>query len=109
MEDGFLSRFLVIQYEHDRPDENANILERPDDAMVRYLCAIANIADVAIAKGDTHAVLRTEEAARKLQEFSNMASKNIRGTADESRRQMWNRATLKVLRVAALQIGSASC
>lgn len=102
MEDGFLSRFLVIQYEHDRPDENANILDRPDDAMVRYLCAIANSADTAITKGESQAVLRTEEAARKLQEFSLMAAKNIRSTNDESRRQMWNRATLKVLRVAAL-------
>lgn len=102
MEDGFLSRFLVIQYEDDRPDENANILERPDDAMVRYLAGLANASDTAIANGQSQPVLRTEEAARKLQEFSNMASKNIRGTADESRRQMWNRATLKVLRVAAL-------
>jgi len=102
MEDGFLSRFLVIQYEGDRPDENANILERPDDALVMYLCSIANAADTANARGETQPVLRTEEAARKLQDFSLMAAKNIRGTTDESRRQMWNRATLKVLRVAAL-------
>src|SRR3546814_11738445 len=95
MEDGFLSRFLVIQYEHDRPDENANILDRPDDAMVRYLCAIANSADTAITKGESPAVLRTEEAARKLQEFSLIAAKNISRTTDESRRQMWNRATRK--------------
>lgn len=102
MEDGFLSRFLVIQYEGDRPDENHNILERPDDAMVKYLCAIANVADEANRLGESQGVLRTEEAARRLQEFSLLSSKNIRSTTDESKRQMWNRATLKVLRIAAL-------
>lgn len=102
MEDGFLSRFLVIQYEGDRPEENANIIEYPDEALVQYLCGIANMADLSNGKGETQAVQRTEEAARMLKRFSDDAAKNIRGTTDESRRQMWNRATLKALRLAAL-------
>lgn len=101
MEDGFLSRFLVIQYEGDRPNENTNILERPDEALAHYLSGMAKAA-IDNNNGKSQPVLRTEEAARKLQEFSDMAAKNIRSTLDESRRQMWNRATLKVLRVAAL-------
>lgn len=102
MEDGFLSRFLVIQYEGDRPQENANIIEYPDDALTTYLCSLANSADVNIAKGESMAVQRTEDAAKMLQEFSTRAANNIRSTTDESRRQMWNRATLKALRVAGL-------
>jgi hypothetical protein len=102
MEDGFLSRFLVIQYEGDRPAENANIIEFPDDALTTYLCSVANQADVNIGKGESQAVLRTEEAARMLSEFSTRSANNIRATTDESRRQMWNRATLKALRVAGL-------
>lgn len=102
MEDGFLSRFLVIQYEGDRPAENANIIEYPDDALTTYLCAMANQADLNIAKGESASVQRTEEAARFLAEFSTRAANNIRSTTDESRRQMWNRATLKALRVAGL-------
>lgn len=102
MEDGFLSRFLVIQYEGDRPAENANIIEFPDDALTMYLCAIAGQADVNIAKGESQAVQRTEEAARFLAEFSTRSANNIRSTTDESRRQMWNRATLKALRVAGV-------
>lgn len=102
MEDGFLSRFLVIQYEGDRPSENPNIIEYPDDAMVKYLCAMANMADINISKGESMPVQRTEEAARMLAEFSARSANNIRMTTDESRRQMWNRATLKALRVAAL-------
>lgn len=102
MEDGFLSRFLIIQYEGDRPAENANILEYPDDALVTYLCAIANQADTSNGRGESQPVLRTEEAARMLSEFSTQAANNIRATSDESRRQMWNRATLKALRVAGV-------
>lgn len=102
MEDGFLSRFLVIQYEGDRPAENANIIEFPDDALTTYLCAMANAADINIARGESQDVKRTEEAARMLAEFSTRSANNIRSTTDESRRQMWNRATLKALRVAGL-------
>lgn len=102
MEDGFLSRFLVIQYEGDRPAENANIIEYPDDALVTYLCGMANMADTSNAKGESMPVLRTEEAARLLSEFSTRSANNIRSTTDESRRQMWNRATLKALRIAGL-------
>lgn len=102
MEDGFLSRFLVIQYEGDRPSENANIIEYPDDALVKHLCGMAGQADILISKAESTPVQRTEEAARMLAEFSTRAANNIRSTSDESRRQMWNRATLKALRVAAL-------
>lgn len=102
MEDGFLSRFLIIQYEGDRPDENANIIEYPDDALVTYLCNLANMADTSNGNGRSQAVNRTEEAARMLNEFSIKSANNIRSTTDESRRQMWNRATLKALRVAGL-------
>lgn len=102
MEDGFLSRFLVIQYEGDRPAENANIIEYPDDALVTYLCGMANMADTSNAKGESMPVLRTEEAARLLSDFSTRSANNIRSTTDESRRQMWNRATLKALRIAGL-------
>lgn len=102
MEDGFLSRFLVIQYEGDRPDKNPNIIEFPDDALVTYLCSMANSADISIAKGESMPVQRSEAAAKMLNDFDNLSAHNIRSTSDESRRQMWNRATLKALRVAGL-------
>jgi hypothetical protein len=102
MEDGFLSRFLVIAYNGDRPDKNPTMIDAPDTALVRYLCAMAFQADANIGNGQTQPVSRTEEAARTLEAFDNKSSDNIRKTSDEARRQMWNRATLKALRVAAI-------
>lgn len=102
MEDGFLSRFLVIQYEGDRPEENTNMIEVPDTALVTYLCSMAFQADANIGNGSSQMIERTEEAAKILSSFSHRAADHIRGTQDEARRQMWNRATLKVLRVASI-------
>lgn len=102
MEDGFLSRFLVIEYTGDRPEENVDIIDYPDNAMVEYLCSIAFQADANIGNMVSQKVERSEEAAQILSEFSKMAANKIRESTDESRRQMWNRATLKVLRVSAL-------
>ena len=102
MEDGFLSRFLVIAYDGDRPDENTNMIEYPDSALTRYLCGMAFQADANIGNALSQPVERTEEAARTLAAFSHRAADEIRATNDEARRQMWNRATLKVLRIAAL-------
>ncbi len=102
MEDGFLSRFLVIAYNGDRPDENKAMVEYPDSALVNYLCSLAVQADTNIGNGQSQMVERTEEAARILAAFSHDAADRIRGTNDEARRQMWNRAVLKVLRIAAI-------
>jgi hypothetical protein len=102
MEDGFLSRFLIIAYDGERPETNTRMIEAPDTAMVRYLTNMAFQADTNIGNGQSQFVERTEEAARILAAFGHKADNKIRSFSDESRRQMWNRATLKVLRVASL-------
>jgi hypothetical protein len=102
MEDGFLSRFLIVGYDGDRPDENHAIVSTPDDALRDYLVHMAAQAHRLIAANDSQLVKRTEEAAAIITAFSQEANAQIRKTDDESRRQMWNRAVLKALRVAAL-------
>ena len=102
MEDGFLSRFLVVGYDGDRPDENPEILETPDDQLRDHLVFLAGTAFQRIAGGSSQPVQRTEAASKIAKAFSEEANKNIRKTDDESRRQMWNRAALKALRIAAL-------
>jgi hypothetical protein len=102
MEDGFLSRFLIIGYDGDRPRENPSMLEKPDDALRDALCAVATHAHTQIHSGSSCQVGRTEEAANIMKAFSDECHDNINGLEDESRRQMWNRAALKAFRVAAL-------
>lgn len=102
MEDGFLSRFLIIECTSDRPKENKRPLEFPDSALVKYLCGMAFQADANIGNGLSQPVLRKEEASVLLAQFSDMCDDRINGTNDEARRQMWNRAALKVLRLSAV-------
>jgi hypothetical protein len=102
MEDGFLSRFLIIGYDGDRPDRNPAMLEVPDAALVQALVDIAAQAHAQINKGASMPLGRTEEAAQIMATFDAEAHQKITSTNDESRRQMWNRASLKALRVAAL-------
>lgn len=102
MEDGFLSRFLIVGYEGDRPNENHEIISTPDDALRDQLVHIAAQAHRLMAANDSQLVQRTEAAAAIITAFTQEANANIRKTDDESRRQMWNRATLKALRISAL-------
>lgn len=102
MEDGFLSRFLIVGYDGDRPERNPAMLEVPDDALIQALVDIASQAHAQINKGSSMPLGRTEEAAQIMADFDREAHTMITSTNDESRRQMWNRASLKALRVAAL-------
>jgi hypothetical protein len=102
MEDGFLSRFLVIGYDGDRPVANKRLLEVPDDALVAALVAICEQAHSQNNLGASQQVGRTEEAAAIMAAFGEECDEQITRTDDESRRQMWNRAELKALRIAAL-------
>jgi len=102
MEDGFLSRFLIVEYDGQRPEPNQNAITVPDRALIDSIKAMVDQADGLILKGQSQPITRTEEAAQLMNAFERECGQQINSTDDESRRQMWNRAALKSLRVAAL-------
>ena len=102
MEDGFLSRFLIIEYTGDRPVSNLSQILTPDESLRDALVKLATHADRSNNEKQSHPVGRSEQAARLMSEFEQLCDNKINGTTDESYRQMWNRAALKVLRVSAL-------
>lgn len=101
MEDGFMSRLLVIEYEGDRPTLNRN-----GEAIAGWVRdRFAQIAGQALTIMSNHTVQMVEfdaRAERILDDFNLLCDRRINETDNESRRQMWNRAHLKVLRLAAL-------
>ncbi len=102
IEDGFLSRFLIIEYNGLRPEMNRNQTLIPDAPLRESLVKLASQASVLIGAKKSQPVGRTEAAAELLNQFETECDKQINLTNDESRRQMWNRACLKVLRLSAL-------
>lgn len=101
MEDGFLSRFIAVEYNGDRPSENKRRTNVPDQALATWLSNIANQATKYILDGAVD-VQCTYEAESLFESFSLECDYNVNRTQDESQRQMWNRAALKVMRIAAL-------
>jgi hypothetical protein len=102
MEDGFMSRFLIVEYDGLRPEANKLPLTAPDEYMKRALNSIAQQADNMTAKDYSQLINRTEDARILMESFELECDNKINGTNDESRRQMWNRAALKSLRIAGL-------
>lgn len=112
MADGFLSRFTIVQYNGDRPDTNPHQDLNPPQAIMDHITALASLAVAINGQGgllgprDSLLVGRTDESAAMIKEFDKQCDINIRGSTDEAWRQMWNRASLKAQRLAAL-LGAA--
>lgn len=102
MEDGFLSRFLVVAYDGDRPDENHEIVTEPSPTLVKHLKEMGEAAFRRNLKNESQPVDRRADAAAILKAFSQEMSNNIRNSNEENQRFIWNRANLKVLRISAL-------
>jgi hypothetical protein len=108
MHDGFLSRFTIVEYKGGRPPMNMyqNLIPpKPlTDAISNLVVQASQIlgAGGVMGKRDSVLVGRTEEAAALLHEFELECDNNINANEDEFVRQMWNRAALKVLRIASL-------
>jgi hypothetical protein len=102
MEDGFLSRFLVIEYDGDRPPMNRSQVMIPDKALEDSIVSLAYQANALITGQQSHPIGRTEESARVMDAFEKECDHEINSSEEESYRQMWNRAGLKVLRVSGL-------
>lgn len=102
MSDGFMSRFCVIEYSGDRPARNPAHVDRPPEPLVRHLATIMQHAGKASAADVFQKVAFSPAAQALLDRFDEECDTGIVGQDDENLRQLWNRAHLKALRVAAL-------
>lgn len=102
MEDGFLSRFTIVEYNGERPAANKNPNIVPPTYLADGVADLVQRVSGLLGRNGTAPVNRTEEAARMMAEFEAECDGQINSTNDEAWRQMWNRASLKTLRIAAL-------
>lgn len=102
MEDGFMSRFLLVEYDGQRPPLNVNPLREPSKALGDAVADLCTHAMTLLDRQDTVMVSRTNDAALMMEKFEKECDAQINGTNDEMWRQMWNRASLKMMRVSAL-------
>jgi hypothetical protein len=101
MQDGFMSRFIVIEYAGLRPEFNtANSVPIPNDLYNILLNGAENVMHC--PPGGFMDVAMSREAQIMLDAFDKHCDEQINATDDESWRQMWNRAHLKTLKVAGL-------
>lgn len=103
MEDGFLSRFLIIEYNGKRPPSNQDKNERMCEKMVEALGDLSLHAAYLIDKMVNVSIQIDQNASDLFKQFDLYCDYMINESGeDESKRQMWNRAHLKSLRVAGL-------
>jgi hypothetical protein len=103
MGDGFMSRFLVIQYEGDRPAKNRHPFVAPPQNLVNWLLNIACQAKNLNERSVFQPVSETYEAAAFLDTFDLECDQHIIAAGDDDRiRQLWSRAHFKALRVSSL-------
>jgi hypothetical protein len=108
MQDGFMSRFIVIEYAGLRPELNhAQSAQLPDETVGRFVGLLKVIAD---CPSDGYLdVAMSREAQDLLDAFDKECDLQINATEDESWRQMWNRAHLKTLKIAGILAAADTC
>jgi hypothetical protein len=103
MRDGFMSRFCVIEYAGERPDKNSAPLPRPPAHLVDRITAMLCHTDLLRNGRQFQEVGFTDVGRALLNRFEDECDAAINAAGDdENLRQLWNRAHLKALRVAAL-------
>ncbi|MCP5006396.1 MAG: hypothetical protein GY941_21030 [Planctomycetes bacterium] len=106
MEDGFLSRFTVIKYEGNRPPANANPVLTMQPDLLKLLSSIITQCGSMVTNNKSMTVPLGKKAYKLLglgQTLDIYCDNKIDSCGDdESKRQLWNRAHLKALRMASV-------
>ncbi len=103
MEDGFLSRFTIVEYAGERPPANYHPQIVPEPPLVdRCIELVMQSKTMMTNRAQPIMVQRDMESADIMNAFDKECDEQINSTQDEAWRQMWNRAQLKMMRIAAL-------
>jgi hypothetical protein len=101
--EGLIPRFLVVEYEGDRPPPNPQAFHSPNSGLISRLTYAAQTV-VTMARNDACHLVRTDTyAAKLLADYSDFADSKINDSGDdEVSRQLWTRAHLKALKLSGL-------
>lgn len=103
MEDGFLSRFTIVEYTGQRVDSNLGADLTMDINLVDFLQKFVEHTVRLLDRPNNPQMVAFEPNAQMLMNnFDKKCDAEINRSNDEGWRQMWNRAHLKALRIAAL-------
>lgn len=106
MADGFMSRLCVVEYGGLRPTQNLNQQAEPSEALANHLTALAYQASQWATAGTFCQIQYGSDVEELITDFDLECDRHINSTRDESYRQAWNRATLKVMRISGLLAAS---
>jgi hypothetical protein len=102
--DGLLPRFLTIEYNGKRPQNNeASAHAVPSFALIDMMRSIVAHVQAVQASNNVVNVELNDQAIRLMKDFDRYADSQINGAnSRETNRHMWNRAHLKALKLAAI-------
>ena len=100
--EGLLPRFFVFEYTGPRPPSNENAFFPPNETLVRAFASLATVAMQAQANRACSPVQLDNDSDKLLKAFDKYADSEINGHSNDVVKQLWNRAHLKALKIAAL-------
>ena len=106
MADGFMSRLCIVEYSGPRPPLNTARATKPSKELADWLAGLAWHAVTLGSKNEFRQVALDLDVEELISDFESECDKHINSTRDESYRQAWNRAALKVMRMAGLLAAS---
>ena len=100
--DGFLPRFMIFEYDGLVPEENENAGHPPSPELTEKLAALASVALAAEQNRNFIPVNQVPEANLLLRAFKREQRDIINSSNNDDISEIWNRAHLKALKLAAL-------
>lgn len=101
--EGFIPRWTIIQYDGPRPKNNPDHnTVYPNSELISGLAALAMFCNQQMSSLQAVNVAYSPEAQKLIDEFDTFCDAQINGTAEEAIRDLWTRAHVKTLKLAAL-------
>lgn len=100
--EGLIPRFSVIEYDGPRPPRNRNANHPPSPELAARFAELITISLTTANNGTCAGVQMDSEALRLMDAFDTRADKLINQAGSDVDMQLWNRAHLKALKLAAL-------
>jgi len=100
---GLLPRFLIIEYNGDRVELNENHYQvQPNWQLKERFEALVAFVELTMHRKNVIEIKCDPEAANMLRAFDKATTKQINSAKDDVIEELWNRAHIKILRLASL-------